>query len=141
MSRIFDNISEKLLTALQNTMQSADRADFCVGYFNLRGWRLLRSDIEQLSGGDEGYCRVLIGMNPSPHDELREYLSLKACKPVDQQQVMRRKRQIVEDFRRQLAFGAPNNEDEQALRDLVRQLRSGKVTVKLFLRYPLHAKL
>ena len=141
MPRIFDNISDKLLTALQNTMQSADRADFCVGYFNLRGWRLLRADIDQLSGGAEGYCRILIGMNPTPREELREYLSLKARKQVDQQQVMRRKRQIVDDFRRQLAFGAPKNEDEQALRDLVRQLRSGKVTVKLFLRYPLHAKL
>ncbi|MCY4061895.1 MAG: phospholipase D-like domain-containing protein [Chloroflexi bacterium] len=141
MPRIFDNISEKLLTALQKTMQSADRADFCVGYFNLRGWRLLREDIEQLSGGEEGHCRILIGMNPTPREELREYLSLKARKPVDQQQVMRRKRQIVEDFRRQLAIGAPNNEDEQGLRDLVRQLRSGKVAVKLFLQYPLHAKL
>ena len=135
MPRIFDNISDKLLTALQNTMQSADRADFCVGYFNLRGWRLLRADIDQLSGGEEGYCRILIGMNPTPREELREYLSLKARKPVDQQQILRRKREIVEQFRRQLAFGAPNNEDEQGLRDLAQQLRSGKVAVKLFLRY------
>ena len=141
MPRIFDNISEKLLTALQNTMQSAERADFCVGYFNLRGWRLLQADIDQLSGGEESYCRILIGMNPTPRDELREYLSLKARQPVDQQQILRRKREIVEGFRRQLAFGAPNNEDEQALRNFVRQLRSGKVKVKLFLQYPLHAKL
>lgn len=141
MPRIFDNITDKLFTALQNTMQSADRADFCVGYFNLRGWRLLREEIDQLSGGDEGYCRILIGMNPTPREELREYLSLKARKLVDQQQILRRKRNIVEGFRSQLSFGAPNNEDEQGLRDLVRQLRSGKVTVKLFLRYPLHAKL
>ena len=133
MPRIFDNISEKLLTALQNTMQSADRADFCVGYFNLRGWRLLRADIDQLSGGEQGCCRILIGMNPTPREELREYLSLKARKPVDQQQVLRRKRAIVDGFRRQLAFGAPNNEDEQGLRELVQQLRSGKVAVKLFL--------
>ena len=40
-----------------------------------------------------------------------------------------------------MSFGAPSNEDERALRDLVRQLRAGKVAVKLFLRYPLHAKL
>ena len=80
-------------------------------------------------------------MNPTPRDELREYLSLKVRKPVDQQQVLRRKRQIVDAFRHQLAFGAPSNEDEQGLRDLVRQLRSGKVRVKLFLQYPLHAKL
>lgn len=141
MPRIFDNISEQLLTALQNTMQSADRADFCVGYFNLRGWRLLREEIDQLSGGAQASCRILIGMNPTPRNELREYLSLRASKPVDQQQILRRKRAIVKHFREQLTFGAPNNEDEQGLRDLVRQLRSGKVKVKLFLRYPLHAKL
>ena len=91
MPRIFDNISEKLLTALQNTMQSADRADFCVGYFHLRGWRLLQADIDQLAGSNGGHCRILIGMNPTPRDELREYLSLRARKPVDQQQVLRRK--------------------------------------------------
>ena len=141
MPRIFDNISEKLLTALQNTMQSAERADFCVGYFNLRGWRLLRQEIDQLSGDDAGGCRILIGMNPTPRNELRDYLSLRARKPVDQQQILRRKRSIVEDFRHQLSFGAPTNEDEQGLRDLVRQLRSRKVRVKLFLQYSLHAKL
>ena len=66
MPRIFDNISARLFTALQNTMQSADRADFCVGYFNLRGWRLLQAEIDQLAGGKEGHCRILIGMNPTP---------------------------------------------------------------------------
>ena len=141
MPRIFDNITDKLLTALRTTMKSAERADFCVGYFNLRGWRLLRSEIDQLAGGEEGSCRILIGMNPTPRDELRQYLSLKARKPVDQQQVLRRKRQIVEGFCHQLSFGAPNNEDEQGLRDLVEQLRSGQVRVRLFLRYSLHAKL
>ena len=109
-------------------MQSADRADFCVGYFNLRGWRLLQEDIDQLAGSNGGYCRILIGMNTTPRDELREYRSLRTRKPVYQQLVLRRKRQIVEDFRRQLAFGAPSNEDEQGLRDLVCQLRSGKVS-------------
>jgi SNF2 family DNA or RNA helicase len=51
------------------------------------------------------------------------------------------KQELAEQFRQQLTIGAPTNRDEKTLRLLAAQLRDGKVTVKLFLRHALHAKL
>ena len=142
MPRIFDNIEQSLLPALQKTIELSDRADFCVGYFNLRGWRRLDSYIENWSGGPGRCCRLLVGMHRLPEEELREALSLtKRESSIDNQTALQLKKRIAEHFRDQLTIGIPSNEDEAGLRRLAAQIKSKKVIVKLFLRHPLHAKL
>ena len=143
MPRIFDNLapSSSLLPALQDTLTLSSRADFCVGYFNLRGWGHLAPYVDQWDPND-GPCRILIGMQRLPHEELREALSL-LDRPagIDNQTANRLKVQLAEQLRQQLTIGVPTNADERSLRQLANQLRSRKVVVKLFLRHPLHAKL
>jgi hypothetical protein len=61
MPRIFDNIEKSLLPALQETLDVAERADFCVGYFNLRGWRHLAKHVDRYvpTNDDEAALRQL----------------------------------------------------------------------------------
>ena len=142
MPRIFDNIEQQLLPALRETIHVAARADFCVGYFNLRGWKQLDSYIERWSGGEGHCCRLLVGMNRQPNEELRAAMTLTgADSEIDNQTALRLKKKLAEDFREQLALGTPTNEDEIGLRRLAAQIKVKKVIVKLFLRHPLHAKL
>lgn len=100
MPRIFDNIDAKLLSALQETLNVADRADFCVGYFNLRGWKQLDSYIEKWAGGEGNCCRLLVGMQKLPHEELYEAFSLiKSDAKIDNQTAARIKKKLAEEFR------------------------------------------
>ena len=142
MPRIFDNIEQRLRPALAETMEVSDRADFCVGYFNLRGWRSIDEYVEKWDGGDGHCCRLLVGMQRLPHEELRIAKNLWTNEEqLDNKTVLQLKRKLAEEFREQLTIGAPTNEDEAGLRRLARQIKAQKVVVKLFLRHPLHAKL
>ena len=150
MARIYDNIEVKFTEGLQGIISSlgVKRVDFCVGYFNLRGWNLVVDQIDKLPG-DNVYendkkvkrtCRLLIGMHRPPEDLIRQLYSGEAYIP-DSEDVLEAKRKIAEDFRNQLLIGLPTNADQNTLRRLTRQLKDKRVCVKLYLREPLHAKL
>ena len=142
MPRIFDNIKQNLRSALAETIEVSDRADFCVGYFNMRGWRTIDQHVEKWKGGEGNCCRLLVGMQRLPQEELRIVKRLSAEEgQMDNQTASRLKTKLAEEFREQLTIGAPSNQDEAGLRRLARQIKEKKVIVKLFLQYPLHAKL
>lgn len=141
MPRIFDNIDEYLAEALQHSLSKANRADFCVGYFNLRGWKEIDAQIENFEGTADNQCRLLVGMALSDEVELRRALSAAPPDRIDQSKAIKLKKDLAKAFRNQLCYGVPSDADEAGLRRLLRQLRGGKVVVKLFTSYPLHAKL
>ncbi|HQK22724.1 MAG TPA: helicase-related protein [Candidatus Latescibacteria bacterium] len=123
---------------MQDTMRVAQRGDFCVGYFNLRGWKHLAGYVEQWQGGDGACCRLLLGMQPRPSEVLFRVFREQT---IDNKTAVRLKTEVATELRQQLARGIPNDEEETALRRMVRQIRAGKLIVKVFLRHPLHAKL
>ena len=142
MPRIYDNVEEKLLDGLRSVIDGGYRADFCVGYLNLKGWGKLADLIDNFQGKERELCRVLIGMQRPPEEELRIIKSLYEKEGiVDGPTKARLKKEMIRNFKKQIEFGIPTKEAERSLKQLARQIRTGKVRIKLFLRYPLHAKL
>ena len=92
--------------------------------------------------GNGNSCRLLVGMHQSPDQSIREELSIAYSEAgIDNAKAVELKKVLAEEFKAQLSLGVPSNADEAGLRRLAKQIRSKKVTVKLFLRHPLHAKL
>lgn len=150
MARIYDNLETKFTEGLQGIISNVGvkRVDFCVGYFNLRGWNLIVNQVDELLGdyvyeGDDRrlrICRLLLGMHRPDEDLIRALYSKEETIP-DAEYVMQCKMQIARDFRKQLLLGVPTSKDEWTLRRLSAQMKEGKVCVKLYLKEPLHAKL
>ncbi len=123
-------------------MEVSKRSDFCVGYLNLRGWQSIDDLIENWDPAAGQVGRVLVGMQRPPHDEIRElYRAAGDGGLIDNAAAVRLKSQFAAHLREQITLGIPTGKDEAGLRRLAHQLRAGQVIVKLFLPYPLHAKL
>lgn len=149
MPNIYDNIEKHLEEGLNKTLENAKRADFCIGYFNLRGWQKVANAIDNLEGSqlpeeyedDNHYvCRLIVGMQRLPEDDIRDFYSTEK-RPIDNQKAIELKKKIAKQFRDQLIIGNPTNRDEVALKRLQKQLNEKRVVVKLYLKNTLHAKL
>ena len=141
MPNVIDNIVLRLVDSLRDMLAVSYRADFCIGYFHLRGWRKIDDLIEQFGGAPGQQARVLVGMFRAPAEESQEALSVVGQPETTPKTMKQRETRLIDAFTQQLTFGMPDNASEAGLRRLVRQLRAGKVKVKLFLPYALHAKL
>jgi hypothetical protein len=122
MPKIFDNIEQKLLPTLQDTLKVACRADFCVGYFRLSGWQHLDTYIDQLSGGEGNCCRLLVGISVDKPETI----------PIDNKTAIQSKKKLAAEFRQQLAQTIPSNRIEQTLRRLAQQLRDKNLLLSCF---------
>ena len=141
MPTIYDNIENHLLQGLEDALEKSYRSDFCVGYFNLRGWKKVADYIDGWSGEENNRCRLMVGMQRPPKDMLREFHSFKKGELIDLKTAIKLKKQIAEDFKEQLTIGVPSNDDEIYLQKLSKQIKDKKVVFKLYLKTPLHAKL
>ena len=131
MANIYDNIESKFVQGLQEliTDDGIKRVDFCVGYFNLRGWDLVVNQIDQLPGEfvyendkqEFRRCRLLIGMH-QPDEELVRRLYSPPQIP-DAAYVQQCKLEIARNFKKQLLLGIPTKRDEWTLRRLSAQLK------------------
>jgi len=121
MATIYDNIQLNFEHGLRDiiTNNGVERVDFCVGYFNLRGWGLVVDHIDNIPGGEycdvhgnphRCKCRLLIGMHHTDEELVRMMYSERRL--ADANLVAQCKRQIAQDFRQQLLIGNQTRDDE-----------------------------
>ena len=130
MPKIYDNIENQLTKGLNETLELSHRTDFCVGYFNLRGWREVADTIDHLDGEEileetgavHRTCRLLVGMQKLPVDILKSYFIEEKDHMLDQAEALKLKKKLAQEFKDQLTIGTPTEIDELALRKLSRQL-------------------
>lgn len=98
MPTIYDNIELQLSDALKDNLTDADRADFCIGYINLRGWGQLSSLVDNLHGVDDPKlpdCRILLGMYGENRNAIRELYGQDKPNRIDQQRAVALKKELA----------------------------------------------
>ena len=86
------------LPSLRETLNVSERSDFCVGYFNLRGWKCIDDLIAKWPGEPGQQCRLLVGMQSLPQEELRNALSITTEQDqLDNQTALRLKKKLADE--------------------------------------------
>ncbi len=140
MPKIYDNIENHLNEGLLKSLDSSYKADFCVGYFYLKGWKLLQDKIDNFEC-DKECCRLMVGMQRPTEEVIKEVIYHIDHELMDNPKANALKKEAARSFKQQLTLGIPSAEDERCLQKLKQQLIDKKVVVKLFLKHTLHAKL
>ena len=147
MSRIVDNKVVNLGDALGGAVRHSKALDVCVGYFNLRGWADISQELNSMRDGplETSPVRLIVGMaiNESDHEmgNFRQWLRKDGEPLADIQMAKERAEAAVGGFVHQLSFGPQTKAHERALQDLLADLKSKLIRVKLAARRRLHAKL
>ena len=124
MPTIYDNINPNttLLDGLKEALKVARRADFCVGYFNLRGWQSIAAEIEAIPPQpDMPACRLIVGKSVDDAQTIRNYYNHVKTETTNKI-VHERQKQFAESLMRQLASGIPTASDETGLNRLARHI-------------------
>jgi hypothetical protein len=125
MPTVFDNIDMPFLenearNGLKDALAAARRWDFCVGYFNLCGWRCIDAVVNfwplPASDDDPPPCRLLVGMLRLPHEQLAAWLAEPAERPPDNKRMAQLRKDAAREFRKQLTLGHLTEADEAGLR-------------------------
>lgn len=148
MSRVFDNITQRLGDRVQVSLSDAKRLDVAVGYFNLRGWGLFSELVDARAvAAEPPVARILIGMVLGSDQretiaEIEHALSNGAAGRggVDNGLATSRAQAVVAQLREQLMRGLPTSADRAVLQKLREQIADGKVQVRAFTESPLHGK-
>lgn len=151
MPKIYDNnaeeITSKLSYGLQRYFEEYQQIDIATGYIDLRGWNELSHLIaEKTYNPEEGpVARILVGMVARSDaaamiQDLNHQLREDESTRTDAAEASQRKQALVHHLREQLTRGLSNPEGEKSLKELMRQLKEGRVQMKIYAREPLHGK-
>lgn len=111
MPTIYDNIGMKFADGLTSHISTAKRVDYCVGYFNIRGWKTVCDEIDLLEGMDiyennqikRRYCRLLVGMVKTPLETIVDSLNSENSF-IDNERASKVKRRLAEIIENFLSF-------------------------------------